>query len=350
MNYIIRCADEQACLAAQRRWNTMAKPLRSLGSLEDFIVKIAGIQQTADVRVDRKCALVFCGDHGVVAEGVSQSGSDVTGIVAASIANGSSNVNLMANTVHADVFAIDMGMRDKPSDPRILSYRQGNGTANMTKGPAMTRAQAENAIEGGIDAVRCMKNAGYNLIAVGEMGIGNTTAGAAIVSVLMGILPFEVVGRGAGLSDEGLARKRHAVETAIAVNSPDQSDPIDVLAKVGGFDIAGMTGAFLGGMIHRIPIVIDGMISSAAALAAKRICAQSGDFMLASHLSKETAAKHILAELGLEAVLHARMGLGEGTGAVALFPLLDMALNVYNSSHTFDNLNMEAYVPLGGKQ
>ena len=326
---------------AQYRWNHVAKPLHSLGKLEEMIVRIADIQQTADVCLSPRCVLVFCGDHGVVEEGVTQSGQEVTALVAKSIAERTANVNLMASTAQADVFAVDMGMaQDVPGTIRL---KNAYGTANMAKGPAMTRSQAEAAVRAGIDLVGQMKEKGYRLIATGEMGIGNTTASTALACALLGLEPGEIVGRGAGLSDSGLTRKQNAIERALFINHPDPHDPMDMLAKVGGYEIAGMVGAFLGGMRYRVPVVIDGVISAVAALTAVRICPECRKFMLPSHMSREPAMVKIVQELGLDPIIHADMALGEGTGAVALFPLLDMAHRVYTGPHTFDDLGMDAY-------
>ena len=335
--------SSEAREAAQRRWDAVAKPLGSLGRLETLITRIAAIQGTADVALSPRCALVFCADHGVVARGVSQSGQEVTARVAASMAAGQSNINLLARTARADVFAVDMGMASPV--PGTLDRRQGAGTADITQGPAMTRGQARNALQAGIDLVGDLKARGYRLIAAGEMGIGNTTAAAAMACALLGAAPEAVTGRGAGLSDAGLARKLAAVLQALAVNTPDPDDAVDILSKLGGFEIAGMAGAFLGGAIHGVPVVIDGVIAAAAALTAARICPAARDFMLASHRSHAPAAGPLLEALDLRPVIDADMALGEGTGAVMLFPLLDMAYALYSGSHTFDSLGMAAYTP-----
>lgn len=345
----IETPDKTARAEAQKRWDSVAKPLNSLGKLEAMISQIAAIQGSPDVQLSPRCAIVFCGDHGVVEEGVSQSGQEVTALVAQSIANGNANVNLMAKAADCCVFAVDMGMRSEIKNENIISRRIASGTKNMSKEAAMSRTQAEQAIQIGIDLVGEMKNRGYRMIATGEMGIGNTTSASAMASVLLDKPVQMLVGRGSGLSDLGLARKISAIERAIKVNHPNHNDPIDVLAKLGGFEIAGMVGAFLGGMLYRIPIIIDGVISAVAALAAVRICPQAREFMLASHQSREPAGKCVLEALKLEAVIHADMALGEGTGAVMLFSLLDMALRVYSGEHTFAELGMNAYTPQGGK-
>ena len=230
--------------AARYRWDHVAKPLRSLGRLEDMIVQIASLQGTRDVRLDRRCVLVFCADHGVVAEGVSQSGSEVTARVARSIAAGEANVNLMASVARADVFAVDMGMLQ--SVPGTLNRRVAAGTRNLAIGSAMSRGQALQAMRRGAELVGQMKDEGCQIVAVGEMGIGNTTAAAAVACALLELAPEDCVGRGAGLSDAGLARKREVVRRALEVNAPDPADPVDVLSKVGGFELCGESYPQLG--------------------------------------------------------------------------------------------------------
>ena len=218
MNIEPRVPDARAMAEARRRWDAVAKPLRSLGLLEDMIADVAGMQGTADVALSPRCVLVFCADHGVVAEGVTQSGSEVTAQVARAMAEGTSNINLMARACGADVLAVDMGMAVRV--PGLIDRRIAPGTANMARDPAMTRAQAERAIEAGIGLTGEACEKGYRLIATGEMGIGNTTASAALACALLGLPPELAVGRGAGLSDAGLARKRDAVRRALAVNRP----------------------------------------------------------------------------------------------------------------------------------
>lgn len=347
MDYRVNVLDNASVSETRRRWDAVAKPLHSLGRLEDMISQIAGIQQTPDIALSPRCALVFCADHGVVAEGVAQSGSEVTALVVKSIIQGDANINHMAAVSGTDVFAVDMGMLQDADG--AINRKISRGTRNLAKELAMTRVEAEASIQAGIDLAGDMRRRGYRMIATGEMGIGNTTASTAIACSLLDLEPEEITGRGAGLSDSGLMRKTKIIRQALTLHRPDAGDPIDVLSKVGGYEIAGMTGAFIGGMTERIPTVIDGVISAAAALLAVRICPQVRDFLLPSHMSREGAMPKIMQELGLEPVLFADLALGEGTGAVALFPLLDMAYSVYQSVHTFDSLGMEAYTPQGGK-
>ena len=328
---------------AQKKWNSIAKPLHSLGKLEDHIMQIAALTGDTDVNLNRKALIVMCADNGVVEEGVTQTGQEVTAIVAENFLTCNTSAAIMCKKAGVDIFPIDIGMA---ADTKVPRYKTANGTANMTKGPAMTREQAVQALEAGIEMVRRLKEDGYGLLATGEMGIGNTTTSSAVASVLLKRPVEEMTGRGAGLSGDGLNRKIHAIKKAIEINQPNQEDAIDVLAKVGGFDIAGMAGMFLGGAAFGVPVVIDGFISCVAALIAQRICPQTGDYMIASHVSKEPAAHLLLEALGKEAVLHGEMCLGEGSGAVALFPFLDMGVAVYESMSTFEDIHVDQYEEL----
>ena len=329
---------------ASKRWDSIAKPLHSLGKMEDIIIQIAGITGDVQVNIEKKALIAMCADNGVVEEGVTQTGQEVTAIVSENFLDSKTSACVMCNTVGCDMIPVDIGMI---KDTRVRNDKKiAYGTKNMTKGPAMTYEEALRAIEAGIEIVQELKEQGYQIISTGEMGIGNTTSSSAVASVLLA-QPVEVMtGRGAGLSSEGMKRKIDAIKRAIACNQPDINDPVDVLAKVGGFDIAGLVGVFLGGAMERIPVIMDGFISCVAALAASRICPLSADYMISSHVSKEPAAHLILKELKKEAVLHADMCLGEGTGAVTLFPFIDLGRNVYLSMSTFDDINVEQYEEL----
>lgn len=337
----IRPVDEAAYAACIARFNKVAKPLGSLGELENLIARIAAISGSADVDTRKKCVLVFCADNGVVAQGVTQAGHEVTTSIAAMLRDGTASVSAMASACGADVFPLDIGMVDTIDG--LPSQKLMRGTNDIALGPAMPREIAEQAISIGINAVKEKKERGYRLIATGEAGIGNTTSSSAMASVLLNLPGDMAIGRGAGLSDEGLMRKRNVVRQAIAVNEPEAADPIDVLRKLGGLDIAAMAGVFLGGALYRVPVVIDGLISSVAALCAARLCSAVRGYLLPSHQSAEPASKAILEVLGLTPILHAGMRLGEGTGAVALFPLLDMAAAVYTCAATFDSAAIESY-------
>ncbi len=340
---LVTAADEEAKKACKRRWDSIAKPLNSLGKLEYYLIKIAGMTGTSAISLEKKALVVMCADNGVVEEGVTQTGQEVTAIVSENFLKEQATASIMCRETGTDIFPVDIGIA---TDTNIINKKIAYGTRNMTKGPAMTREEAEKAIMTGIEMVGELKEKGYKIIATGEMGIGNTTTSSAVVSVLTGLPVENVTGRGAGLSTEGLGRKINAISRAIKINRPDPEDGIDVLSKVGGFDLAGLAGVFLGGAVHKVPVVIDGFISAAAALAAVRICPEAREYMLASHVSKEPAAAMLLEKLELEAALHCDMCLGEGTGAVALMPLLNLACAVYNGMSTFQDINVEEYKPL----
>lgn len=338
----VRALDAGALRAARERWNAVAKPIAGLGELERMIEKIAGLTGSADVVIDKRAVLVLCADNGVTAQGVSQSGPEVTTAVARNIALGVSSVCMMARPCGADVFAVDMGMRQPPEEAGIIGRSVARGTADISLGPAMDRDQAIAAVRAGVELVADFKRRGYQIIASGEMGIGNTTTASAMTAAFLGCEPVGVTGRGAGLSDAGLARKLKAIERALAVNKPDVDDALGVLALLGGFDIAGLAGLFIGGAAHRVPIIVDGFVSSIAAYAASRICPGCECAMLPSHVSAEPAAHALLEALGLRAPIQADMRLGEGTGAVLLFPLLDAALQLYRGT-TFEGTGIKAY-------
>lgn len=340
----IKPLDERAMETASKRWDSIAKPLHSLGKMEKMVIQIAGITGNPDMHINKRALVPMCADNGVVEEGVTQTGQEVTAIVAENFLSGDTSACVMCRQCGTKVIPVDIGMA---VDTKVATdLKVACGTANMTKGPAMTREQAVQALEAGIEMVRRLKEDGYGLLATGEMGIGNTTTSSAVASVLLNRPVEEMTGRGAGLSGDGLNRKIHAIKKAIEINQPNQEDAIDVLAKVGGFDIAGMAGMFLGGAALGVPVVIDGFISCVAALIAQRICPQTGDYMIASHVSKEPAAHLILEVLGKEAVLHGEMCLGEGSGAVALFPFLDMGVAVYESMSTFEDIHVDQYEEL----
>lgn len=336
--------DEKAMEISRKRWDSIAKPLHSLGKMEDLVVQIAGITGSPDMNLKKRALVAMCADNGVVEEGVTQTGQEVTAIVAENFLTGDTSACTMCRQCGTDVYPVDVGMAVDTKVPTDLKVAMG--TRNMVKEPAMTREETVKGIEAGIEMVSRLKAKGYGLLATGEMGIGNTTTSSAVASVLLDRPVEEMTGRGAGLSSDGLNRKITAIKKAIDKHQPDPKDAIDVLAKVGGLDIAGMAGVFIGGAAFSVPVVIDGFISCVAALIAQQICPTVGDYMIASHVSKEPAAHLILEALGKEAVIHGDMCLGEGSGAVALFPFLDMGTAVYQSMSTFDDIHVEQYEEL----
>jgi len=339
----IRLFDEKAADAAKKHWMSVGKPLYSLGTLEDAIIQIAGIKGTSDFELGKKGLVIMCADNGVVAEGVTQTGQEVTAVVADNFTKNAASVCLMSQVAGADVFPVDVGMAvDVPSVTKA-EYKVAYGTKNFAEEPAMTIEQVSQAIQVGIDMVYRLKNEGYEILATGEMGIGNTTTSSAVASVLLDSDVKCMTGKGAGLASDGLKKKIEVIQAAMIKHQPDPENPIDVLAKVGGLDIAGLTGVFLGGAIHGVPIVIDGFISSVAALCAVRISADAKKYMLPSHVSNEPGGQAVLDALKFPPFLTCGMFLGEGSGAVALFPLLDMALRVYREMGTFDEIKIEKY-------
>lgn len=346
------------------RWNSVAKPIGSLGILEEDIIKIAGIRgDFRNICVDRSALAVMCADHGVVKEGVTQTGQEVTRIVAENFTRKMSSVTIMCQVTGTDVFPVDMGMLgDTPMEGSLapftlLNRKTAFGSQNIVRQAAMSEEQCVHALLAGIRLVGELKELGYSIIATGEMGIGNTTPSSAMASVLMNCEPKEVTGRGAGLSDSGLLKKREAVEAAVRRfyhtypelsgknwKEEDAEAAMTLLRELGGFDIAGMTGCFLGAAIHRVPVLIDGMISSVSALLACSMNRFVREFILASHVSAEPAGQRIMDAIGLHAPLHCGMHLGEGSGAVAFLPLLKMGAEVYEKMGTFKDISVDQYV------
>ena len=362
---------EAAAGLARRRWNNIQHPLGGLGVLEDDIVQIAGLTGSADISLDKKAVIVFCSDNGVTAEGIAQTDSSVTGVVARRMAEGKTSVCKMSIRAGADVIPVDMGIKDFAGYAGVLDRRIANGTGNILRERAMTPDQAASAISTGIDLARELKQRGCRLLAAGEMGIGNTTTSSACVCVLLGQEPETMTGKGAGLTDDGLKHKIDVVRGSIKNNglewkscqnvecsgvttsAPELSrqnsepgtayDAIEILSRVGGFDLLGMCGLYIGGWMHQIPVLTDGFASSVAALAAVRICPECADAIIASHVSSEPAAGIVLEALGKKPLITGNLHLGEGTGAVLAMPMLDMALAVYRDSVMFGEGGVEQY-------
>lgn len=338
------CEDSRA--AARRRFSDIAIPLGSLGLLQDAVAQLAAIQRTVRPSIAKRAVVMFCADNGVVAQGVTQCGQEVTATVTENMGRGKSTVCLMAKHIGMDSFPVDIGVARDVEGERILRRKIRYGTADMTKEPAMTREEAVHALETGIEMAEWCAAQGYQLVCGGEMGIGNTTTSAAVTAVLTGANVRDVTGRGAGLSSEGLERKVRAIETALKLHHPDPNDPADILHKVGGLDIAGMAGFYLGAAACGLPVVLDGVISCAAALIAVRLCPAVRDYLIAAHQSAEPAGRLLLEALGYTPFISAGMRLGEGTGAVAAVAMIDLVLAAYDGMPSFDEAGIEAYQPL----
>ena len=345
----IKPLDENAMEEARAHWMRVGKPLFSLGSLEDAVIQIAGIKGTSDFELRKRGLIIMCADNGVVEEGVTQTGQEVTAIVADNFTRGETSVCIMAEEAKVDLFPVDVGMATDVPSVTKKEYKVMYGTHNFAKEAAMTREEAVEAIEVGIQMVKKCAEAGYEILATGEMGIGNTTTSSAVASVLLGEDPKVMTGKGAGLTKKGLQKKVQVIREAVERMQPDKTDAIDVLSKVGGLDIAGLAGVYLGGAIYRIPVLIDGFISAVAALVAVRLVPKCAGYILPSHLSDEPASRKILDALEKKPFLTCGMCLGEGTGAVAAMPLLEMGLQVYRKMGTFDDIHVEQYEVLDGK-
>lgn len=329
--------DERAAEAAEQRLNSLTKPPGSLGKLEEIARQLAGITGETSADLSRRAVIVMAGDHGVCEEGVSAFPAEVTPQMVLNFLTGGAAVNVLARGAGADVYCVDIGVNADLEHEGLIQRKVRKGTANMTREPAMTRAEAAAAIAAGSDVVKDLAAKGYRMFATGEMGIGNTTASAALCAVLAEMRIEDAVGLGTGINEERRQHKIEVVKRAIARNSPDKQDPIDVLAKVGGLEIAGLVGVILGAAAERCPVVVDGFISSAAALVAAALSPQSTAYMLGSHLSQEQGHRQLLNAIGLSPIIHLDMRLGEGTGAVLCFPIIDAALRIMREMATFES-------------
>ena len=320
----IRPLDETSMEQAKEHWIKIAKPLFSLGKLEDAVIQMAGIKETPDYELKKKALVIMCADNGIVEEGVTQTGQEVTAVVADNFTKSNTSVCAMSKVAGVDLFPVDIGMAVDVPSVTVKEEKVAYGTRNFSKEPAMTREEALQAILTGVHLVKEKKEAGYQILATGEMGIGNTTTSSAVASVLLNRDPAVMTGKGAGLDSAGLRRKICAIKTAIAKNEPNADDPVDVLSKVGGFDLAGLVGIYLGGAYYHVPVIMDGFISAVAALAAVQMCNKVREYIIVSHVSKEPGMHILLKALGREASMTCDMCLGEGSGAVAVIPLLEM--------------------------
>ncbi len=333
----IRPPDEAAMAAARRRQGNLTKPPGSLGRLEELAVWLAGLTGELTPATAPRSVIVMAGDHGVTAEGVSAYPSEVTSQMVVNFLGGGAAINVLSRQAKAKVVIVDIGVAaDLGNLPGLLVRKVGAGTANLVVGPAMSREQALQAVQVGIEVANSEIDAGARLLATGEMGIGNTTPASAVICALTGAPPEQVVGRGTGLDDAGLARKREVVARALSVNRYLLADPIGVLAAVGGFEIAGLVGVILAGAARRRPVVIDGFIAGAAALVACKIAPAAQPYLLAGHLSAEAGHRIALEAMKLRPLLDLGLRLGEGTGAVLAFHLIDAAAGIMAEMATFD--------------
>jgi nicotinate-nucleotide--dimethylbenzimidazole phosphoribosyltransferase len=333
----IQPLDKNAMAAAKTRQDNLTKPTNSLGRLEELSIQLAGIQGQVKPQVNRKAVIVMAADHGVAAEGTSAYPQEVTYQMLANIASGGAAIDVLCRQIGARVIAVDIGVKgDTSALKNVVHCKVAKGTQNLSKGPAMTTAEATRAVETGIELVNGEIRKGLDIVGTGEMGIGNTTASAAICAVMTGKDVAIVTGRGTGVDDKGLERKIAVIKQALAVNQPQVNKPLEVLARVGGLEIAGLTGVILGAAANHIPVMVDGFISGAAALIAAGICPQCRDYMIAGHVSIEPGHRIILEHLGLQPLVNLNMRLGEGTGGAIGMHLAEAACRILSEMATFE--------------
>ncbi|MBW9151401.1 nicotinate-nucleotide--dimethylbenzimidazole phosphoribosyltransferase [Clostridium estertheticum] len=331
--------------AMQKAWNrldSLSKPIGSLGELENIIAKMAGITGNIHNKINKKNVVIMCSDNGVVEEDVSNCPKSVTATVTNNFTKKITGVYVLSKFSGSDITVVDVGIDADLNNPKVINKKIAYGTMNMMKGPAMTREQTIKAIEVGIETVDNLVLDGYDLIGTGEMGVGNTATSAAILSVFSGLEVEESVGKGSGITEEQFINKKRVIKKSIEVNNPDKNDVIDVISKVGGFDIAGLCGCFLAAAKNRVPIVIDGFIASAAALCAYKLNPLVIGYIFASHLSAEPGAAFIMKEIGLKPMLNLNMRLGEGSGCPLAFNIIEAALYTMDNMGTFEDAKLDS--------
>lgn len=338
----IHGGDKEAVKRAWKRIDNLTKPIGSLGKVEEICAKIAGITGEIPDGINKKNIVIMCSDNGVWDEGISSCSQELTVDVTNNFTRGITGVCVLSDFYGSDKTVVDIGIKSDMDNPEVINRKINYGTRNMAIEAAMTRDEAVRAIEVGIETVDELAEKGYELLGTGEMGVCNTATSSAVLSVLAGISPDIVVGKGSGITDEQLARKVEAVKSAIDTNKPNPDDVIDVLSKVGGFDICGLCGCFLGAAKNRIPIVIDGLISSIAALCAARLKISTRDFMFPSHLSAEPGARYVMKELGLTPMLNLDMRLGEGSGCPFAFSIIEASIYTVNNMATFKEAEIDS--------
>ncbi|BEP27941.1 nicotinate-nucleotide--dimethylbenzimidazole phosphoribosyltransferase [Helicovermis profundi] len=332
----IKSVNKKTALKSIERVDNLVKPKGSLGMLEEIVVKLSAIQNTKFPKISNKEIIVFASDHGIFEEGVAITPREVTLIQAENMILGVTGVCALAKNANSKVIVVDVGIDADVKNNKIINKKIRKGTSNFTKGPAMSREEAIRSIEIGIEIANSRIDLGADILGTGEMGIGNTTPSSAILSVIGGYKPSEVTGIGANLPLERLEKKIDVIDKGIKFNKPNKNDPIDVLSKVGGFEIGAMAGAMIGGASRGVPVIVDGFISSAAALIAIKLEPKVKDYLFASHFSKEKGAFLASKELGLKTPLHLDLRLGEGTGAAIMFSIIEFALAMNNNMVTFD--------------
>jgi len=341
INYI-QPLDQEIQKKAMKRIDQLIKPKGSLGVLENIAIQLSGIQRTIQPSIHKKCTIVMAADNGIVAEKVASAPQIVTYSQTLSILNGLAGINALSKQARADVKVIDIGIAQEIHHPYLISRKIRKGTFNMCKGPAMSYKEALQGIKVGINMIKSVIDEGYDLIGTGEMGIGNTSTSSAILISFTGCSLEKVVGKGAGLTQDGYEHKKEVISQVLNINKPNRNNPIDVLSKVGGFDIAGLVGCYLGAAYYRVPIVMDGVISATAALTAYYLNPLVKEYIIPSHASVEPGYALVCQVMGLQPMLHMNMRLGEGTGCPLAFHLIESACAMINNMATFDEVALNS--------
>lgn len=333
-------SDYKTIEKANKYIDNLTKPIGSLGKLEEIAARYAGITGKVFNEVHKRNIIVMCSDNGICDEGVSSADQIITKVMTESIPEMVTGVGVLAKFAKADLTVVDVGVKEEIDSPKVLNKKIKRGTANIAKGSAMTYEEAIKAIEVGIEVTDELCNEGYDLFGTGEMGIGNTSTSAAVIAAILGEDIDEVVGKGVGLTEEQFENKKNVLRKALEINNPNKDDVIDVLSKVGGLDIAGMCGCFLSAAKNKKPIVIDGVISCAAALCAYKLNKHCKEYMFTSHKSYEKAVNYVFDYMNLEPMLYLDMRLGEGSGCPLAFNIIEAALYVVNNMATFEGVGI----------
>lgn len=338
----IKEPDKEIMNKTRMHIDNLVKPIGSLGTLEEIAIKISGITGKVHNELNKKAVILMASDNGIYEEGVSCSPQEVTAIQTLNFTKGITGINVLSDIEKNDLFIVDIGIKSNIKSSKIINKKIRYGTSNFAKGSAMSRDEAIKSIEIGIEIAEDLINKGYNILGTGEMGIGNTSTSSAIVMAFMECKSSAAVGRGAGLTKEGYINKVKAIEKGLKINMPEKDDPIDVLSKVGGFEIGGLAGCYLAAAANNTPIVIDGFISAAAALVSYKINRLTKEYMISSHCSREPGYSLILENIGLEPMLNLNMRLGEGTGCPLAFNIIENALAITNKMATFEQAQIDS--------
>lgn len=333
--------DKNAMESAAKRQNSLIKPIGSLGRMEELSVQLAGISGKVTSDYKKKAVIIMCADNGVYEEGVSPAPQVITLMQADNFKKNITGIGVLSKVSGSDMVVVDIGINSDAKSKNFIDKKIRKGTSNLAKEAAMSREEVLRAIEIGFEEVKKLHEAGYNVIGTGEMGLGNTTTSSLVIMSLTGCRIDEAVGRGAGLDDATFAHKKEIIDKAYKLHKPDKNDPLDIVSKVGGFDIAGLIGVFLGAAYFKLPVVIDGIISSAAALCTYKLCENAKEYMIPSHCSEEPGYVAAINALGMKPYFNLGMRLGEGTGCPLTFLLIDMAAKIISDMSTFEEVSMD---------